>query len=74
MLHCCSRSHVSGLCSQTSMRNEELGVTCSGMSVAKAMLPADLLCQELDVAACCKGHKLESVLVLSNDVQRLCSN
>lgn len=33
-----------------------------------------LLCQELDIAACCQSHKLKAVLVLTNDVQCLCSN
>ena len=35
---------------------------------------ADLLCQELDIAACCKGYKLKAILVLPDDVQSLCPN
>ena len=39
---------------------------------ARGRAAANLLCQELDIAACCEGHQLKAVLVLPDDVQCLC--
>ena len=33
-----------------------------------------LLCQEVDIAACCQSYKLKAVIVLTNDIQCLCPN
>ena len=41
---------------------------------AQVRADADLLCQELDIAACCKGHQFKAVLVLPDNVQRLRPN
>lgn len=57
---------------QTTPQCKQCSIICCMAAGRRAA--ADLLCQQLDVAACCEGYKLKAVLVLPDDVQRLCPN